>query len=93
MRIGNADTIAEREHEKIDWELSYSPRLGKRLRSSSSGPRDSSKTMLLTRFRFAKRAPRRRAAWTVGAGICWARNIDTIFFSAFSNRMNTNFGY
>jgi hypothetical protein len=32
MRIGNADTIAEREHEKIDWELSYSPRLGAALK-------------------------------------------------------------
>src|SRR5580704_18944087 len=46
--------------------------------------------MLLTRFRFPKRAPRRRAAWTVGIGICWARNIGTIFFWAFSNRVNTN---
>ena len=32
MRIGNSDTIAEREHEKIDSELSYSPRLGAALK-------------------------------------------------------------
>ena len=30
--IGNSDTIAEREHEKIDSELSYSPRLGAALK-------------------------------------------------------------
>jgi hypothetical protein len=32
MRIGNADTNAKREHEKIDSELSYSPRLGAALK-------------------------------------------------------------
>jgi len=32
MRIGNSDTIAEREHENIDSELSYSPRLGAALK-------------------------------------------------------------
>ena len=32
MRIGNSDTIAEREYDKIDSELSYSPRLGAALK-------------------------------------------------------------
>ena len=32
MGIGNSDTIAEREQERIDPELSYSPRLGAALK-------------------------------------------------------------
>ena len=38
MRIGNSDTIAEREHEKIDSELSYSPRLGAALKVILGNP-------------------------------------------------------
>jgi hypothetical protein len=95
MPIGNSGTIDEREHEKIDSELCYSPSLEAAVKLILGDPAfvgeretPSFKFIRAARFlkdnaphvfRFARCVPRRRTAWTVGSGTCWTRNIGASF--------------